>query len=511
MGCDRHDTLKQEVVGGLHDELHRPQFHFSPDSMWMNDPNGMVFFNHEYHLFYQYYPDSTVWGPMHWGHAVSTDMVHWQHLPIALFPDSLGYIFSGSAVVDWKNTSGFGKDGEVPLVAIFTYHDPKGEKAGKNDYQTQGIAYSLDNGSTWKKYDNNPVLGNPGKKDFRDPKVFWHEESSSWVMILAVGQHIEFYRSPNLKDWTLASAFGYREGSHAGVWECPDLFRLQARPSNASPWVMIVNLGSGTANGGSGTQYFVGEFDGYTFINNNDPSEILWLDDGRDNYAGVTWSDIPKKDGRRIFLGWMSNWAYAQKVPTSPWRSAMTIPRSLSLAITGLGLRLRQQPVRELNSLVKDSITFASQSFDQFTLPSLKRNDSLFRIKAKLTGVTGLDSVGLRFSNDVNEHITFLFIPGKNRFIMDRRHSGKDDFEPGFAGIHRGDRKIRSDTLDIDIFLDVASIEVFADHGLTVMTDIFFPSRHYDKINLIGGEGLQVLDFKLYSLTSIYGKEAIRE
>ncbi|HAX96136.1 MAG TPA: hypothetical protein DCY35_06410, partial [Prolixibacteraceae bacterium] len=212
-------------------EKYRPQFHFSPEANWMNDPNGMVFYDGEYHLFYQHYPDSTVWGPMHWGHAVSKDLVHWEHMPIALYPDSLGMIFSGSAVVDWKNTSGFGTTGNPPLVSVYTIHNMEQEQAGQNDFQSQGIAYSIDKGRTWEKYEHNPVLPNQGIRDFRDPKVLWHENSQKWIMVLAVQDHIEFYSSPNLKDWTFTGNFGKELGAHGGVWECPDLFQLEVEGS----------------------------------------------------------------------------------------------------------------------------------------------------------------------------------------------------------------------------------------------------------------------------------------
>ena len=221
-----NDTEMEETSAVQYAEQHRPQLHFSPPSKWMNDPNGMVFFEDEYHLFYQYYPDSTVWGPMHWGHAVSKDLVSWENLPIALAPDEHGYIFSGSAVVDWENTSGFSADGEPPLVAIFTYHDPEGEKAGTDNFQTQGIAYSTDRGRTWTPYDANPVLPNPGIRDFRDPKVIWDSDSDQWVMVLAVDDHVEFYGSKNLKRWYKLSSFGKTVGAHGGVLECPDLFPL---------------------------------------------------------------------------------------------------------------------------------------------------------------------------------------------------------------------------------------------------------------------------------------------
>ncbi|MEL6194980.1 MAG: glycoside hydrolase family 32 protein, partial [Bacteroidota bacterium] len=316
----------------VYSEPHRPQFHFTPASMWMNDPNGMVFYEGEYHLFYQHYPEDNVWGPMHWGHAVSEDLVNWEHLPIALYPDSLGYIFSGSAVVDWENTSGLGKEGKPPLIAIFTHHDPVKEKAGRNDFQYQSIAYSNDNGRNWTAYEGNPVIPNQNSiRDFRDPKVIWDEDSEQWVMVFAAHDHVKFYGSPNLKDWTHLSDWGKSYGEHGGVWECPDLFSMEVEGSGEKKWVLLQSLNPGSPNGGSGTQYFVGDFNGKEFI--LDPSflpsvtdgKAVWLDYGRDNYAGGTWSDLPNHAGRRFFLGWMSIWDYANIVPTEAWRSAMTL------------------------------------------------------------------------------------------------------------------------------------------------------------------------------------------
>jgi len=241
--CQPRGT-SENPVGLKTTEALRPQFHFTPQSGWMNDPNGMVYYEGEYHLFYQYYPDSTVWGPMHWGHAVSKDMIRWERLPIALYPDSLGYIFSGSAVIDWRNTSGLGTEQTPAMVALFTYHDPVGEQEGRIDFQTQGIAYSVDKGRTWTKYDRNPVLPNPGIRDFRDPKVSWNEESHQWVMTLAVKDHIEFYGSPDLKQWNKLSEFGKSIGAHGGVWECPDLFPLKDEQGNTR-WVLFVSINPG--------------------------------------------------------------------------------------------------------------------------------------------------------------------------------------------------------------------------------------------------------------------------
>ncbi|NND62558.1 MAG: glycoside hydrolase family 32 protein, partial [Flavobacteriaceae bacterium] len=309
----------------LYAEKFRPQFHFSPPEKWMNDPNGLVYHNGIYHLFYQFYPEDVVWGPMHWGHAVSEDLIHWEHKPIALYPDELGYIFSGSAVVDIENTSEFGTAENPPLVAIYTYHLMEGEKAGRNDFQTQGIAFSLDNGETWTKYEGNPVIGNTDIRDFRDPKVFWDEERSKWVMALVAGDHVKLYDSSNLKDWRLLSEFGKEVGAHGGVWECPDLFKLKVEESEEEKWVLLVSINPGAPNGGSGTQYFVGDWDGTTFSSNQSHE---WIDLGRDNYAGVTFNNVP--DDTRKFIGWMSNWDYAQSTPTKGWRSAMTLPRDVT-------------------------------------------------------------------------------------------------------------------------------------------------------------------------------------
>ncbi|MEY4375598.1 MAG: hypothetical protein RJB26_148, partial [Pseudomonadota bacterium] len=242
---------------------YRPAFHFTPQAHWMNDPNGMVFVNGEYHLFFQHYPEDTVWGPMHWGHAKSRDLLHWEELPIALYPDERGWIFSGSVVVDTANTSGFGRDGIAPWVAIFTHHDGAGEKAGRVDIESQSLAYSLDGGTTWTKYAGNPVLPSPGTRDFRDPKVFRHGPSGRWVMSLATKDRITFFSSANLKEWRKESDFGVALGAHGGVWECPDLFPITFE--GKTRWVLLVSLNPGGPNGGSATQYFVGDFDGKNF------------------------------------------------------------------------------------------------------------------------------------------------------------------------------------------------------------------------------------------------------
>jgi fructan beta-fructosidase len=466
-------------------EPHRPQFHFTPKTGWMNDPNGMVYFKGEYHLFYQYYPDSTAWGPMHWGHAVSKNLIRWKDLPIALFPDSLGYIFSGSAVVDAQNTSGFGKENAPPLVAIFTNHDMAGEKSGKTDYETQGIAYSLDKGRTWTKYAQNPVIKNQGSKDFRDPKVAWFEPSKQWIMTLAVADHVEFYTSKDLKSWVKTGEFGANEGSHGGVWECPDLFPLTTE-NGAEYWVLIVNIGNGSPNSGSGTQYFIGQFDGKTFRNNGKPDDVLWLDYGRDNYAGVTWSNAP--NNRRILLGWMSNWRYAQVVPTQKWRSAMTLPRELALKTTENGVRLVQKMVKERKILRGGKMEIGTQNISKnINLKSSTEGKEL-SLTYDLSATTATD-FGVILSNSKGENVKIGYEKMTNRFYIDRTEGGKKDFERGFVGRHYAPRLATDKLLKMTIYTDVASAELFADDGSIVMTDIFFPNENFNQTTLFALNG----------------------
>ena len=483
-------------------EDHRPQFHFSPPQMWMNDPNGMVYFDGEYHLFYQFYPDSTVWGPMHWGHAVSENLVHWQHLPIGLYPDSLGYIFSGSAVVDWNNTSGFGKNGEPPLIAVFTQHDPLGEKAGEIDFQYQSIAYSNDKGRTWIKFEGNPVIPNPGIKDFRDPKVIWDENSRQWIMVFAAGDHLKFYGSADLIKWTKLSEFGKEWGSHGGVWECPDLFPITVEDTEEKKWALLLSINPGGPNGGSGTQYFIGEFDGSSFLLDegfaNDVSEenAVWLDWGRDNYAGVTWSDIPKEDGRRIFMGWMSNWDYAQVVPTANWRSAMTLPRELVLEKTSEGLRLFSRPMRELLALRENHGTVQTEN----PSGSLEIGCHPAQMELYLEFHGDLTVELLNTKGDIYQ---VGYDATANEFFSDRTRSGKLDFSSAFAvKNHTAARISKNELVSMHLFFDVASVELFADGGATAITDVFFPNEAFNNARLkYGGK---IIKADCYELKGVW-------
>lgn len=480
-------TSKNETTSDVsYNEPHRPQIHFSPHAKWMNDPNGMVYYNGTYHLFYQYYPDSTVWGPMHWGHATSQDLVHWKHLPIALYPDSLGYIFSGSAVADLNNTSGLGKDNKPPLVAIFTHHDPLGADAGENNYQNQSIAYSVDDGETWTKYAGNPVVKNPGIKDFRDPKISWYEAHKKWIMTLATLDRITFYSSANLKDWTKESEFGKELGAHGGVWECPDLFPLDYNGQQV--WVLIVNINPGGPNGGSATQYFTGQFDGHSFTPYD--QDTKWLDYGPDEYAGVTWSNT---GSRRIFLGWMSNWQYADKVPTRPWRSAMTIPRNLYLEKIGDHYFVGSEPVEELNILAEKETVVENIPSANYDLSA--RNGKLSGPAKLFMSSEKLGSFTVTLSNDRGEKVVIGYDQGANHYFIDRTSSGQTNFEKGFANKHTAPRLSARPDMDVMLYIDNSSVELFADHGLSVMTEIFFPNSLLSDIT-IHTSG----DFKLKTL-----------
>ena len=452
-----------------YNEQYRPQFHFTPESKWMNDPNGLVFFNGKYNLFYQYYPDDIVWGPMHWGHSSSTDLFHWEHLPIALYPDSLGYIFSGSAVIDKNNTAGFGSNA---MIAIFTYHNDSLWVKGFKNTESQGIAYSLNEGITWRKYKNNPVLNNSGEQDFRDPKVFWNDDIKKWNMVLAVGDRIKIFSSPNLKEWTFESDFKPEEDIDSlGVWECPDLFKMKT--DTEEKWVMIINHGDKTPNGGSGTRYFVGNFNGSVF-NNEQPS--IWLDYGTDFYAGVTYSNIP--DNKKIFIAWMSNWMYAQSTPTKVWRSAMTLARELKLDADDKEYFLRQKIVDSF-----DSIKTNVKMIKEVNLPyfeneiDLSQTEILFNCDA--------ENLVIELSNKIKESLT---IELKNKkLIIDRSRSGKIDFSERFADKVQI-MPLNENIYNFQIILDRASIEILLNDGKYSMTNIFFPNEKFRMLNISSSE-----------------------
>lgn len=473
--CQYQEVTFQEYSG----EKYRSAYHFTPPSGWMNDPNGMVFLDGTYHLFYQHYPDATVWGPMHWGHATSTDLLSWEHQPIALYPDSLGYIFSGSAVWDAENSSGLGSTEHPALVSIFTYHDMLGERSGSQTFQTQGIAFSLDLGKTWEKYAENPVLKNPGIKDFRDPKVSQIEDADgtkSWLMTLAVRDRIEFYSSENLIDWNYLSEFGVGIGAHGGVWECPDLLAFTA-PDGSEKWVLLVSINPGGPQGGSATQYFVGQFENGTFT--PDDTMIRWLDYGPDNYAGVTWSNIPQSEGRTLFIGWMSNWLYGQSTPTEKWRSAMTLPRELALFEVNETLLVKSAPAKELTDLrvkeyqVGESSGLPGRAFE--LVSEVENNTFAFKL--------------------FNEGGEELLISKANGVVtIDRRKGGQAGFHPDFAAAHAA--PMSWEAKEVRLFVDAQSVELFINEGELVMTSLIFPLSPYTSFESTGLDDTRIFELK---------------
>lgn len=464
----------QPVADVASDALYRPALHFTPQAHWMNDPNGLFFDGVDtYHLYYQFYPDSTVWGPMHWGHATTKDLIHWEHQPVALAPDDLGYIFSGSAVVDVNNTSGLGSAETPAVVAIYTYHRPS------DNHQTQGIAYSLDGGYTFTKYANNPVMANPGEQDFRDPKVSWHKASGQWVMALAVGQHIRFYSSPNLIDWTYASSFGEGVGAHGGVWECPDLIPFTAS-DGTQKWVLFVSINPGHPAGGSGTQYFVGNFDGVTFTPDDADPPVLWLDAGRDNYAGVTFHQkgLAGSGPSPLFIGWMSNWEYGQQVPTEAWRSAMTLARDLELKATPAGYRLNQWVTSDL--FTAEAWTEAATDADSYPIADAHQ---------LVIEWEGPGLVNLLWSSDAGDTLTLRM--DEQGVTVDRRGLQNLDFSPKFASIEHVDFVQQGDGQHL-VILDGSSLEYLGESGLVSLTDLFFVKQWFSHLHVTAQEGVDV-------------------
>ena len=619
---------------GYYSEPFRPQYHFTPQKNWMNDPNGLVFYQGEYHLFYQYNPFGDKWGHMCWGHAVSPDLVHWKHLPLAL-PEADGVmIFSGSAVVDWKNTSGFGQDGKPPMVAVYT-----GCRADSDGVQFECMAYSNDRGRTWKKYSGNPII-DLNSKDFRDPKVQWYEPTKSWLMTVSLSaEHkVCFYGSPNLKDWSLLSKFG-PAGATTGVWECPDLFELPVQGTREKRWVLAVNINPGSIAGGSGGQYFIGQFDGARFTADPDcllqptpesvpPGQViadfegsdygawkttgeafgpgpaqgrlgdqnpvdgylghglvnsyyhgdastgtltspeieitkpylnfligggsqketcmnllvngkiartasgfdaerlrwcswnvrefqnqkailqivdnatggwghinvdqimladsparaasesaLWFDFGPDYYAAVSWSDIPKSDGRRLWIGWMNNWAYGQDEPTAPWRSAMSIPREVGLRRTAEGIRLVQKPAREMESLRGRHFKFKGGTIAEANAWLAKNHieGNQLEIEEELSPQgTGVE--GTKVLESAGEYTEIGLDRDKGIVFVDRTHSGNVNFNPKFSGRYEAPIAPRDGKVKLRLFVDAGSVEVFVNDGEKVFTVLVYPA-----------------------------------
>ncbi len=439
-------------------EKFRPAYHHTPVYGWMNDPNGMFYKDGEWHLFYQYNPYGSLWENMTWGHSVSKDLIHWEALPNAIEPDAIGTIFSGSCVVDKNNTAGFGEN------AIIAYYTSAAEA------QTQSMAYSTDGGRTFTKYEKNPVI-TCNIPDFRDPNFFWYEPTQRWIMLLAAGQEMQIYSSPNLKDWTMESSFGREYGNHDGVWECPDMVQLNVRGKGQQKWMLVCNINPGGPFGGNATQYFIGQFDGHKFTCESKPEVTKWMDYGKDHYATVSFSNAP--EDRTVVLAWMSNWQYANQVPTKQLRSANSIPRDLDLFVDGDETYCGVTPSKEMLALRGNKVKKLTDACEL------------------IVDVKG--TMELILSNDKGEQVVMNYNAQKQTFSMDRTKSGDVSFSEAFpvttvAPTHGAVKQLR-------IFIDHSSIEVFEAEGKMAMTNLVFPSEPYNNIKVKGNA-----KFTVYSL-----------
>lgn len=471
-------------------EKYRPAYHHTPVYGWMNDPNGMFYKDGKWHLYYQWNPYGSKWQNMTWGHSVSEDLIHWTPMPAAITPDGLGAIFSGSAAVDKTGSAGYGEDA---VVAMYT-------SAGHS--QMQSIAHSNDDGTTFEIYAGNPVI--TLDTEARDPKIFWNEKTGEWNMTLAHALDHEtlFFSSPDLKTWTLNGSFG-KEGATGGVWECPDLFELVVPETGEKKWVLIVNINPGGPFGGSAIQYFTGDFDGKTFTADTDKNGKVatkWMDYGKDNYALVTWSDAP--DNRRVGLGWMSNWEYANDVPTMQFRSANTLPRDLSLFTAPDGeILIASVPSPEVYKIrgkaVASSAFSAGNKAKNFRLPS--KNDGIAEITAEIQASNGA-SLTFTLANDEGENVTLTYNSADHTLTFNRVNSGLETVAPTFPAITTAPTFETDGKINLDIFIDHSSIEVFANDGKSVMTNLIFPGKPYSTLSVKGTGKAKVENLKIYEL-----------
>ena len=431
-------------------EQYRPIYHHTPAYGWMNDPNGMFYKDGVWHLYFQHNPQGSQWENLSWGHSTSTDLIHWKFQGDPVQPDAWGMIFSGSSVVDKDNTAGFGNGA---IVALYT---------SAAESQAQSMAYSTDNGKTFTKYDGNPIITS-NVPDFRDPHMFWNEDIKKWNMILAAGQQMNIYSSENLKDWKYESSFGAGYGNHGGVWECPDLMKMKVRGTDKEKWMLVCNINPGGPFGGSATQYFVGDFDGHKFTCETEPEVTKWMDYGKDHYATVTFDNAP--NGRHVALAWMSNWQYANQVPTQQYRSANSIPRDLGLF--------------EYKGNTYCSVT---PSEEVTAARSKKSSKSLSEACEMVVNLKGDATITL--SNSKGEKIVMTYKAKDETFSMDRTLSGKTDFSSDFAAVTTA--PVYGKMNKLRIFIDKSSIEVFDNDGKMAMTNLVFPTKPYDKVTIKG-------------------------
>ena len=437
-------------------EKYRPVYHHTPAWGWMNDPNGMFYKDGVWHLYFQYNPYGSQWENMTWGHSTSTDLIHWTFQGAPIEADAWGTVFSGSAVVDHNNTSGFGKGA---VVAMYT-------SAGEN--QTQSIAYSNDNGQTFTKYDGNPVLTS-NTPDYRDPHVFWNEDIKRWNMIMAEGQHMDIYSSADLKEWKLESQFGAEYGNHGGVWECPDLMKMKVRGTDQYKWMLLCNINPGGPFGGSATQYFVGQFDGHKFTCESAPEVTKWMDYGKDHYATVPFDNAP--DGRRVAMAWMSNWQYANQVPTMQYRSANSVPRDLDL----------YEYQGQTYCGVTPSPELAAARPKKATKTLTEACEMVVTLKGNAT---------ITLANDKGEQVVMTYDEKSRTFAMDRTKSGQKEFSDDFAALTVA--PVHGKMSQLRLFIDRSSIEAFDADGKMAMTNLVFPTKPYNKV-LVKGKAKYVV------------------
>lgn len=486
--CWRGMTLA-DTFDTTNREKYRPAFHHTPLYGWMNDPNGMFHKDGKWHLYYQYNPYGSKWQNMTWGHSVSTDLLHWEHKPEAIKPNGLGAVFSGSCVVDKENTAGFGKDA---VVALYT---------SAATSQIQSLASSTDDGTTFDIYPGNPVI--TLESEARDPKVFWNNETKEWNLSLAhaLDHEMLFFTSPDLKNWTLSGNFGKGLGAQDGVWECPDLFELPVEGTGEKKWVLICNINPDGPFGGSGTQYFVGSFDGKTFKADTDKDGNVatkWLDYGKDHYATVSWSDTP--DNRRTVIGWMSNWQYAAEVPTLQYRSANTLPREIGLFRMKDGqVYASSKPSPELlalrgNKTVNESSKTLNSTPSLFNLPGICEIDLSFEAKKAKT-------VDITLSNKIGDKVIMTYDAAARTMSFNRNKSGIIDFSEDFPAVTVAPTFETNGKISLRLFIDRSSIELFGNDGRFVMTNLVFPNEPYSSLSVSadGGEA-KLVSLNVYSI-----------
>ncbi len=478
----------------------RPQIHFSPPKNWMNDPNGLVYYQGEYHLFYQHNPTESRWGNIHWGHAVSKDLLHWEHLDIALKPDQYGLMFSGSAVVDKNDTSGF-FDGEEGLVVIYTTALPQ---KNKDFYlQQQCIAYSNDKGRTWHKYEGNPVIENETWQDFRDPKVFWHHKTDSWVMVVTQGKKVKFYRSDDLKNWKFASDFSCNAFYFEGVWECPDLIELPVEGEDEQKWLLQVGVQDNSRAGGSGVQYFVGEFDGYQFKNLNPNQKTFWVDYGQDFYAVQSWSNLSETENREVWTAWMNNLSYHEAIPTNDWKGVLSIPRELKLKKYNNDYYLKQKPIKELNKLKTNIESILEHDLTNDFNCKLDFDPFEVNFQAE---INSKDKLNVNLIRGNNLKINLLYDRKNKEIVLKRSFSIDKKIGKFFNDTHTAVIEDDKENIDIQLIMDRSTLEVFINEGEIVFSDLVFPEDDGSTIFSIitdSKEG-KVYDLNINKLESVW-------